>query len=73
MLCTILYPENSDKTRSAELKKHAKNKYILNKAVYPRTVSMVQILFLNHQRIGPAQDFPYALILWYVPKTIYLS
>ena len=24
-------------------------------------------------RLGPAQDVPYALILWYVSKTIYLS
>ena len=23
-------------------------------------------------RLGPAQDFPYTLILWYVSKTIYL-
>ena len=24
-------------------------------------------------RLGPAQDFPFALIIWYVAKTIYLS
>ena len=28
---------------------------------------------MKHVRLGPAQDVPYALILWYAPKTIYLS
>ena len=27
----------------------------------------------NHYQLVPAQDVPYALILWYVSKIIYLS
>ena len=26
----------------------------------------------EHCRLGPAQDVPFALIIWYVAKTIYL-
>ena len=32
MLCAILYLENSDKARFADLKKRIKNDYVLNKA-----------------------------------------
>ena len=49
MLCAILYLENSDKARFADLKKHIENDYVLNKAEYPRSVTAVQILLLNHQ------------------------
>ena len=49
MLFSILYLENSDKSRFLNLKKCIKNYYVLNKAVYPRTVTEVQILLLNHQ------------------------
>ena len=49
MLCAILYLENSDKARFANLKKRVENKYVLNKAEYPRTVTAVQSLILNYQ------------------------
>ena len=49
MLCAIIYLENSDKARFAELKKRVKNDYVLNKAEYPRTVTAVQSLLLNYQ------------------------
>ena len=49
MLCAILYLENSDKARFADLKKRIENDYILNKAEYPRTVAAVQSLILNYQ------------------------
>ena len=39
MLCAILYLENSDKARFADLKKRIENDYVLNKAEYPRTVT----------------------------------
>ena len=49
MLSMILYLENSDKARFADLKKRIKNDYVLNKAEYPRAVNAVQSLLLNHQ------------------------
>ena len=49
MLCAILYLENSDKARFADLKKRIENDYVLNKAEYPRTVTAVQSLLLNYQ------------------------
>ena len=49
MLCAILYLENSDKDRLADLKKRIKNDYVLNKAEYPRTVTALQSLLLNYQ------------------------
>ena len=49
MLCTILYLENSDKSRFADLKKRIENDYVLNKAKYPRAVTTVQSLLLNYQ------------------------
>ena len=49
MLCAILYLENSDKARFANLKKRIENDYVLNKAEYPRTVTAVQSLLLNYQ------------------------
>ena len=49
MICTILYLENSDTSRSTDLKKRVKNNYILNKVEYPRTVTTVHSLILNYQ------------------------
>ena len=49
MLCTILYMENSDNARFADLKKCIENDYVLIKAEYPRTVTAVQSLLLNYQ------------------------
>ena len=48
MLCAILYLENSDKARFADLKKRVENDYVLNKAEYPRMVTSVQSLLLNY-------------------------
>ena len=49
MICAILYLENSDKARFADLKKRVENDYLLNKAEYPRTVNTVQSLLLKYQ------------------------
>ena len=49
MLCAILYLVNSDKARFSDLTKPVKNDCVLNKAKYPRTVTVVQILLLNYQ------------------------
>ena len=49
MLCAILYLENSDRARFADLKKRIGNDYVLNKAEYPMTVTSVQSLLLNYQ------------------------
>ena len=49
MLCAILYIENSEKARFAKLKKRVENGYVMNKAEYPRAVTEVQSLLLNHQ------------------------
>ena len=49
MLCEILYIDNSDKSRFADLRKLVENDYVLNKAEYPRTVTAVQILLLKYQ------------------------
>ena len=49
MLCTTLYLENSDKARFDDLKKRLENNYVLNKAEYPRTVTVVHSLILNYQ------------------------
>ena len=49
MLCAILYLENSDKARFANLKKRVVNNYVLNKAECLRTVNAVHILVLNYQ------------------------
>ena len=49
MLCAILYMENSEKARFAELKKRVENDYVLKKAEQPRTVTAVHSLLLNYQ------------------------
>ena len=49
MLCAILYLENSDKARFANLKKRVVNDYVLNKVEYTSTVTAVHILLLNYQ------------------------
>ena len=49
MLCTILYLKNSGKARFSDLKKYVRNNYILTKAIYPRFITVVQILLLNLQ------------------------
>ena len=49
MLCAIIYLENSDKVRFADLKNHVEDYYVLNKAEYPRTVTAVHSLLLNYQ------------------------
>ena len=49
MLCTILYLENSDKARFADLKKRVENDHVMKKAEYQRTVTAVQSLILNYQ------------------------
>ena len=41
MLRAILYLENSDKARFADLKKRIEHDYVLNKAEYPSTVTAV--------------------------------
>ena len=48
MLCAILYLENSDKARFADLKKCVKKDYVLNMAEYPRDATAVQSLILNY-------------------------
>ena len=47
MLCAIIYLENSDKARFANLKKRFENDYVLNKAEYPRTLTSVQSLLFK--------------------------
>ena len=47
MLYEILYLENSDKARFADLKKHVNNNYVLNKEEHPRIVTAVNSLILN--------------------------
>ena len=49
MFYTILYLENSDKSRFAIIKKHVENYYVLNKAEYPTTVISVQSILLKYQ------------------------
>ena len=49
MLCVILYLENSDKARFADLKKRIENEYVLNKGEYSRTVTKLQSLLLKYQ------------------------
>ena len=49
MLCAILYMENSEKSRFANLKKRFENDYVLNKAEYPRAATTLQSLLLNYQ------------------------
>ena len=49
MLCAILYLENLDKARFADLKNRIENDYVMNMAEYPRTVTAVQSLLLNYQ------------------------
>ena len=49
MLCAILYLDNSDKAKFSNLKKRVENDYVLNKAEYPRTVTVVHILLLKYQ------------------------
>ena len=49
MLCVILYHKKYDKARFADQKKRFKNNYVLSKAEYSRTVTVVQILLLNYQ------------------------
>ena len=49
MLCTILYPENLDKSRFSDLKKCVENDYVLNKAEQPRTVTPMKSLLLNYK------------------------
>ena len=49
MLCAILFLENSDKARFADLKKRVENDYVLNKAEHLRSVTEVQSLLLNYQ------------------------
>ena len=39
MICAILFMENSDKSRFADLKNRVKNDYVLNKVEYPKTVT----------------------------------
>ena len=41
ILCAILYLENSDKSRFADLEKPVETDYVLNKAEYPRTENAV--------------------------------
>ena len=48
ILCTILYLENSDKARFSDLNKRVENDYVMNKAEYPRTVTVVKSLILNY-------------------------
>ena len=49
ILCAILYFENSDKNRFAELKEHAKNNYASKNTKYIRAVTSVQSQLLNYQ------------------------
>ena len=49
MFYAILYLENSDKYRFADLKKFVENYYVPNKADYPKTVTIVQSLPLNYK------------------------
>ena len=39
MLCSILYLENSEKSRFSDFKKRVENEYVLNKVEYQRTVT----------------------------------
>ena len=47
MLCAIPYFENSNKSIFYDLKKRAKNNYVMNKAEFLSTVAAVQNLLLN--------------------------
>ena len=58
MICAILYLENSDKSRFADLKKRVENDYVLNKAEYPRTVTSVQSLLSVCLSVGPVSESP---------------
>ena len=44
-LCAILYLENSQKSRFANLKKRVENDYVLNKVEYPRTVAKYRVSY----------------------------
>ena len=39
----------------------------------PKTWAYFNKAWAIGKRLGPAQDVPYALILWYVSKIIYIS
>ena len=49
MICAILYLDNSDKSRFADLKKRVENDYVLNNAEYPRAVTAVHSVLLKYQ------------------------
>ena len=49
MLFAILYIKNSDKAKFSDLNKRVKNDYVLNKAEYNKTFTVVQSLLLNYQ------------------------
>ena len=48
MIGTILYIENYYKARFSDLKKCVENDYVLNKAEYPQTITVVKYLLLNY-------------------------
>ena len=49
MLCVILYLENSEKARFADLKKRVENNYVLNKVEHTRAVTTVHSILLKYQ------------------------
>ena len=49
MLCTVLYLDNSNKSRFFDLKKRVQNNSIMDKVEYPRTVTAVQSLLKKYE------------------------
>ena len=49
ILCAMLYLDNSDKSRFADLKNHVENDYVLHKAEYTRTGITVHSRLLKYQ------------------------
>ena len=49
IICAIIHLENPDKARFANLKKRVENYYVSNEVEYPRPVTAVNSLLLNHQ------------------------
>ena len=49
MLWAILFMDNSDKARFSDLKKRVENDYVVNKAEYTSTVTVLHSLLLNYQ------------------------
>ena len=59
----------SDETNNDKIKKIS----ILVCSSESSANTTIYMYYVRDNRLGPAQDVPFSLILWYVAKTIYLS